>query len=179
MNGAKRAKMFGELALLAVVVSLLLLRLLVYRPVQVVQNSMEPTLQQGDKLLVNTWRAKDQLPPRGAIVVLVPPGETDWVVKRVIGVDNDEVLIGPAGLRLNGKPIREDYISQQAGDATSGGTVPRDSIYVLGDNRPYSNDSRDFGPVPRENLIGVAVWVLSPATHRRPLKPAPALAGGN
>ncbi len=151
----------------------------VYRFVDVVQHSMEPTLQPRDKLLVNFRAPRHGPPPRGAIVVLQPPSESEWVVKRVVGVENDDILIGPDGLTVNGRRIREDYITRQSGDAAAGGIVPRDAVYVLGDNRPQSNDSRDYGPVPTERVLGHVVRVVWPRSHRRALPPAPALADGS
>lgn len=151
----------------------------VYRLVDVVQHSMEPTLAPHDKLLVNFRAARQGPPPRGAIVVLQPPGETEWVVKRVVAVENDDILIGPGGLVLNGRPIVEDYITRQSGDPASGGIVKRGEVYVLGDNRPSSNDSRDYGPVPVSRVLGVVEAVIWPRGHRRALPPAPALADGS
>jgi len=174
----KAGRIAGQLVAL-VLLGFLAWFLSVYRFVDVIQHSMEPTLEPRDKLLVNVRAPKQGPPPRGSIVVLQPPQEDEWVVKRVIGVENDDILIGPSGLVLNGRRIQEDYITRQSGDAPAGGIVPADSIYVLGDNRPQSNDSRDYGPVPVDRVIGIVVRVVSPAEHRKLLPPAPALADGS
>ncbi|MCC7492284.1 MAG: signal peptidase I [Fimbriimonadaceae bacterium] len=174
MSGRRRwVRILVDLAVLLPLLSILLLRLLVYRPVQVAQHSMEPTLQPADQLLVNTWHAKKRLPPRGQIIVLLSPKDGEWLVKRVIGLPGEQVAVGPAGVRINGKLLAEPYAQPFRGERLPLVTVPPDSVYVLGDNRPRSDDSRDFGPVPRSALVGEAVAVLAPRPSRRWLAPQP------
>lgn len=164
-----------DLILLAVVMALFFIRFYVYRPVQVVQESMEPTLRPGDQLLVNTWRIRQGLPPRGAIVVICPEREPEWLVKRVVGVPGDAVAIGPWGLAVNGRSIREPYVRPFAESEVFRTKVPPGSVYVLGDNRPHSNDSRDFGAVAQADIVGEVVAVLAPKSRRRAITPAAAL----
>ncbi len=168
-------RVLADWVLLAVVLALLFLRAMVYRPVQVVQESMVPTLRPGDRLLVNTWQVKKRLPPRGAIVVMMSHEEGIWLVKRVVAVGGDKVATGRYGLWLNGRWVREPYAVPYGAETTPVVKVPKDCVYVLGDNRPESNDSRDFGPVVHDEVIGEAVAVISPSERRRwlPLRAVP------
>ena len=161
-----------ELLLLGTVLGLLFLRAEVYRPVQVVQQSMEPTLHPGDRLLVNTWKVQRRLPKRGTVVVLQSHEEGVWLVKRVVAVAGDKVATGRWGLWLNGRWVKEPYAVPYGAETTPVVTVPADSVYVLGDNRPESNDSRDFGPVFGDEIVGEAVAVMGPKERRRWLEPA-------
>lgn len=169
-RGWSFARIVLDVLLIVVIFTLIGLRLWVYRPVEVVQESMLPTLEPGDRLMVKTWRAGQSAPPRGAVVVLQPPGEDEWVVKRVIGVPGDRIAHGRRGLRLNGEPVSEPYV--RPFQERFWAEVPPETIYVLGDNRPQSNDSRDYGPVPIERVIGEAVAVFAPGARRRWLEPA-------
>jgi signal peptidase I len=107
-------------------------------------------------------------PERGDIIVFTPPapGEDKPYIKRVIGVPGDTIEIGAdARVHVNGTPIEEDYIRSDGTVCPTGAeycgplTVPEGSVYVMGDNRNNSEDSRYFGVVPEENIIGKA-WVV-------------------
>jgi signal peptidase I len=152
-----------------------LLRAFVYRPVVVTQSSMEPTLHENDRLLVNTWTLRTKLPPRGSVVVLQHPGATYWVVKRVVGVANDKVDFTRRGLLLNGHTVEEPYIRPWHGDNGLSIKVGPDQVCVAGDNRPSSEDSRDYGAVDHDRIVGQVVAVLWPPERRQWLKPAPGL----
>jgi len=104
-------------------------------------------------------------PQQGEVVIFqFPRDPTRDFVKRVIGVPGDTVEIKNGEVSVNGIPLDEPYITQ--GDSTTMApvTVQADEYFVLGDNRRASNDSRDWGPVPVENLIGrawVSFWPLN------------------
>ena len=168
------AKRFDEhlvnwtiVALIPVVVVLFFVHL-AFRLVTVEQHSMEPTLHDADKLLVDTWRARAGLPNRGAVVVFRKPGSGILVVKRVIGLPGDTIELGPAGVTVNGASIPEPYAAAYAFTRASA-TVPGDMFWVLGDNRSQSEDSRDYGPVPRDRMYGTALMVVQPWSQRRSL----------
>ncbi|NUQ01403.1 MAG: signal peptidase I [Armatimonadetes bacterium] len=170
MQRRSTSRLVIDLAALAVVLGILAVRLWVYRPVNVIQDSMLPTLRPGDKLLVNTWSWRRDLPRRGTIIVM-ETAEKEWVVKRVVAVQGNLVELGPRGLKINGERIREPYAVRYRGDPPTRLRVPNGAVYVLGDNRPFSNDSRDFGPVKRAAIIGEAVAILAPKERRRWLPP--------
>ncbi|MEU4266960.1 signal peptidase I [Streptomyces sp. NPDC026092] len=180
------------------VVFVLLLSHFVLQPFLIPSRSMEPTLQVGDRILVNklAYRFGDQ-PQRGDVVVfdgtgsfvqqapeedpvtgllhgaaaalgLAEPAETDFV-KRVVGVGGDRVVCCDKNGRLtvNGVPVEEWYV--QMGDAPSKVpfdiVVPQGTLWVMGDHRSQSSDSRDHlgqpggGMVPVERVIGRADWI--------------------
>jgi signal peptidase I len=75
------------------------------------------------------------------------------LIKRVIGLPNEVVTIAWGRVYINGKPLTEPYL-YQATDGYWHGIIPGDSVFVMGDNRFASDDSRDFGPVPLDSLEG-------------------------
>lgn len=135
--------------------------------------SMTPNLENEQMLLVNRnayqfldWQGNTfypfDPPERGDIVVFNPPTESEKpYIKRIIGLPGDEVTFSNGQVYVNGKMLEEDYIEDrtrcQRNDYCDV-IVPEGSIFVLGDHRSNSSDSRVFGPVPIENVIGKA-WL--------------------
>lgn len=145
------------LLLLAILVSLLL-RTTVAAGFVVEQHSMEPTLIEGDALLVN----KMAEPHRGDIVMLNGWDSGDVYVKRIVGVPGDVVSFVDGSLWLNGEPSAESYMKSDTDNYEV--TVPRGMFWVLGDNRPMSSDSREHGFIPATDIIGVAYYRYWPFT---------------
>ena len=151
--------------------------------------SMEPGLHNGQYLLVNKAvyfklnlgtlskyipfiGAKDgeetflfHGPQRGDVIVFrYPKDPSRDFIKRVIGVPGDRVRVEAGLVYVNDVPIQESYISNNAGRDIEEQAVPPESYFVLGDNRPNSSDSRNWGFVPEDNIIGKAMlsyWPLS------------------
>ena len=98
-------------------------------------------------------------PSRGEIIIFHYPQDTrrDFV-KRVIGVPGDTVEIKSGQVFVNGDALDEPYVKRPSQETRAARTLSPGCFYVLGDNRRASNDSRDWGPVPAENIIGRA-WV--------------------
>ncbi|WP_220040785.1 signal peptidase I [Streptomyces sp. NTH33] len=127
---------------------------LLLEPVRVESASMEPTLRAGDHLLVDErayWRAA---PRRGDLVVFDHGGSR--LVKRVAAVAGDTVGIEDGVLTVDGRPVTEPAIDRRALDGLYYGPahVPHGTVFVLGDNRRRSVDSRQFGPVPAGEVRG-------------------------
>jgi signal peptidase I len=115
-----------------------------------------------------SWRFGD--PQRGDIVVFHPPFAGPVLIKRIIGLPGDEVSVSGGHLSINGSRLVEPYLRVVRGEpvpteAFANGmpwslqrpyTVPAGSYFVMGDNRTDSGDSREFGPVPRAQLVGRA-----------------------
>ncbi len=146
-------------------------------------SSMEPTLKSNEYLLVNKLvfyrldmaRLARYLPfikagpgdeayvfrspQRGDVVVFHFPGDPSRdFVKRVVGLPGDTVEIRRGTVYVNGTPLEEPYAQASPRSAMSATKLGPRQYFVLGDNRPNSNDSKDWGPVPEENIVG-SVWV--------------------
>jgi signal peptidase I len=124
--------------------------------------SMEDTLHPGNAVLVNRLAYRLGEPARGDIVVFEPPFDSpEPYIKRIVGLPGDEVTIQDSRVYVNGIEIQEPYI--KASPQTQGTwQVPWDTVFVMGDNRNNSSDSRSWGSVPLSNIIGKAVFVYWP-----------------
>lgn len=150
------------LALLRVALVLVLVAMvahgLLFATYQVAGSSMWPTLGNGDRILVLEGALAD--PEVGDVVILEVDGEV--LVKRLAAVPGDRIAMASGAVVLNGRYVREPY---PRGDTEIDSfpeyvLAPRE-CFVLGDNRPVSIDSRDFGPVPLDALVGTVVMRLS------------------
>ncbi|MFZ5965622.1 MAG: signal peptidase I [Bacillota bacterium] len=131
--------------------------------------SMYPTLNNNDKLFVNKISYFFHPPKTGDIVIFHPPlkdYQDDFFIKRVIGIENDEFSIENGKLYINGELIHEGYLNgdpyQDKTYQITSGKVPKGMIFVMGDNRNDSNDSRCFGYVPISSIEGKADFRLLP-----------------
>ena len=124
--------------------------------------SMNPTLQNGEYILVNRLAYKTGHPERGDIIVFRLPGdESQDLIKRVIGLPGDTVHVSDGIVKINGVQLDEPYIAQ-APLYFGEWTVPQDSLFVLGDNRNDSRDSHQWNFLPIENVIGKSVLIYWP-----------------
>ncbi len=130
--------------------------------------SMLPTLQDGQRLLVDRLTYRFQEPQRGDVVVFrYPANPRQHFIKRIIAVPGDQVLISRGTVYVNGVALEEPYIAGPMFGSFGPVIVPPDSYFVLGDNRNNSEDSRDrrVGFVPRANIVGRAIWRYWPLTE--------------
>jgi signal peptidase I len=141
--------------------------------------SMQPTLYEGDFVIVNKLAYKLGTPSRGDIIIFhAPPDPTgEPYIKRVIGLPGDTVEVKAGKVYINGVPLREPYI-KAAPDYQEAYHVPAGSLFVLGDNRNNSSDSHSWGPVPIQNVIGKAEVVYLPFNHWQVLNEHVAAAAG-
>ncbi len=114
--------------------------------------SMEPTLEQGDRLIGDRISVRFGALERGDIVLLRDV-DGDLVVKRVIGLPGETVAVAAGRTWINRSPLTEGYILKPPRYYLPPLQVPDDTYYVLGDNRNISVDSHYFGPVPRGNIV--------------------------
>lgn len=152
----KRPGVLLVLVLVGALLVGLVVRSFLLRPLTVSSTSMEPTLCPGDRVLVDLWDPDIDDLSRGDLVALRPGRSEVPVVKRVVGLPGDEVKIKDALLYVNDQLVDEPYVDHKAIDALFYGpvVVPGDSILVLGDARAVSIDSRVYGPVAADRLIG-------------------------
>jgi signal peptidase I len=129
---------------------------------QVSGPSMTPRVSSGEFVLVNTLAYRLGKPQHGDVVAFHHDGVTpELYIKRVIGLPGDTVRIDRGLVLVNGERIDEPYVRFSDQRSVPELTVPAGDVYVLGDNRAVSVDSRTFGPVPESELMGkalVGVW---------------------
>lgn len=133
--------------------------------------SMEPTLHDNQRVIVEkiTYRLFGG-PRRGDIVVLTVPGNPDRLIKRVVALGGETIAIQGGQILIDGIPLVESWAVRLGGPDYPPTLVPEGHVFVLGDNRGHSNDSRSFGPVPVRNIIGHAIFIYWPPDQIGPVK---------
>jgi signal peptidase I len=138
---------------------------------------MLPTLHKGDRVLVNKWSYRLHGVHRGDVVVFSRPPEVadttiDDLIKRVVGLPGERVTIADGRVAIDGQVLDEPYLDPQTPTDPIGPipcppedpcVVPDGHVWVMGDNRINSEDSRWFGPIPISSVIGraaVRIWPL-------------------
>lgn len=160
----------------AVLTALLFVQLLygyIMIPTHVTGESMEPSFENGQYVIVVRWAYWFSAPRRGEVIVFRAPSGDNYI-KRVIGLPGESVMVEDGQVYINGHRLRENYIKYRPAisDVSAAGKdfphtiVPAHHVFVMGDNRPLSLDSRSasVGMVPYDNIIGrtdLTVWPLS------------------
>jgi signal peptidase I len=136
-----------------------LINLFLAQPTRVHGQSMEPNLHTDQRLVVEKISYHLHGPRRGDIVVFDIADQSDeLLIKRVVGLPGETVEIRNGQVFIDGTPLDEPYLIQKTRGRLAPVTVPPLHVFVLGDNRSFSNDSRSFGAVPIENILGRA-WL--------------------
>ncbi|MFB6466619.1 signal peptidase I [Cytobacillus sp. Hz8] len=163
-------------ALIIAVVLAAVIRYFLFAPIVVDGESMMPTLQDKDRMIVNKFSYKIGEPNRFDIIVFHAPENKDYI-KRVIGLPGDRIEYKNDTLYINGKKYDEPYLDKYKKELVDGpltepftleeiigqSTVPKGHLFVMGDNRRYSKDSRHIGTIPLEKVLGhtsVIYWPL-------------------
>lgn len=124
---------------------------------------MEPHIAPGEYVLINTFAYRIAVPRRQDIVAFRRDGDARGLfIKRVIGLPGDRVRIDRGTVFLNGSALVEPYVRYADARSFAEVTVPPGSVYVLGDNRAVSEDSRVFGPIAGDHLMGRAIAGIWP-----------------
>jgi signal peptidase I len=143
----------------------------VVQPTRVDGTSMEPTLRSGQRLVIEKVSYHFAAPARGEVVVLKIPGrEEAALIKRVVATAGDVIAIRNGRVYLNGAVLDEPYLSQFTPGDLPSTVVPDGYIFVLGDNRGASNDSRTFGMIPTDHLVGRAILSYWPPEEAGPVE---------
>jgi len=146
-----------------------LIRTFVFQPFYIPSESMVPSLLVGDRIIVSKLNYHFSEPQRGDVMVFkFPLDPTRDFVKRTIGVGGENIAIRNSKLYVNGQVVQEDYLPEGLAFADFGPVeVPRGSYYMMGDNRNNSDDSRVWGAMPEENIVGQAVLIYWPLNRIR------------
>ncbi len=138
----------------------------IYQPVRVEGTSMEPRLDNNDRLFINKFVYRFEKIERGDVVVFHYPGDpAKSYIKRVIALPGDDLRIGDGVVYVNHHALTEPYVPPRYEDGRSVAeeVIPAGTYWVMGDHRSISSDSRDFGPVPRRFIYGKAAFVYWPS----------------
>ncbi|HOV78562.1 MAG TPA: signal peptidase I [Bacillota bacterium] len=163
---ADRRSVFSEIfeSVAIAVILAVIIRLFVLEPFYIPSGSMEPTLKENDRIIVSKLTYRFQEPKRGDIVVFKYPKDPRRnFVKRLIAVGGETVALRNSRLYINGQPVQEDYLPQGLRFADYGPVeVPSGSYFMLGDNRNNSDDSRAWGFLPRNLIVGKEIFIYWP-----------------
>lgn len=173
MPQEQRDSFFTELLKFVVVAAVIVLpvRLFVAQPFIVSGESMSPTFENGEYLIVDELSYRLEAPKRGDVVIFrYPRDPSEFFIKRIIGLPGETVTIAGDGVSITQTDgtivaLNEPYVKNIGNGRASTVQVDADSYFVMGDNRPESSDSRVWGLMPRENLIGRAVIRLLPVQN--------------
>ncbi len=170
MQEEKRENFFTELLKFGIVALIVVvpIRLFVAQPFIVSGISMVPTFEDAQYLIIDELTYHFYQPKRGDVIVFrYPKDPSQFFIKRIVGTPGDEVHISSTGVSITKKDgstltLNESYVVNEGNGAEQTYTVPENSYFVLGDNRPESSDSRTWGFVPRANVVGRAFVRLLP-----------------
>ncbi len=172
---------------LGAVILAVLIKSLIIQPFEIPSQSMHPTLQVGDRVMVSKVSYLFDEPGRGDVVVFTPPGrlqphrnllEVVWyevrqafgwyniadadLIKRVIGTGGDRIEIRSQEVWVNGVLLDEFYLGSSNPEELLAVEVEEDHLFMMGDNRSKSSDSRVFGTVHKDSVVGKAVLRIWP-----------------
>jgi signal peptidase I len=136
-----------------------------YQPVKVEGTSMVPLLSDQERIFVNKFVYRFEPIERGDVVVFwYPLDRSKSFIKRVVALPGELVEMRDGKLYVSGKLLSEQFVPRAYMDSSTFGpyTIPGEHYFVMGDHRSSSNDSRVFGPVPREAIYGKAVFAYWP-----------------
>lgn len=169
--------------LICVVLAVVILRIFVFEPNYVDGESMQTTLMNKERVLVEKVSYWFTEPKRGDIVIVHFPDRSELFVKRIIAVGGETISIKNGFVYINGEQLDESEYAgiwygniyrtvHTLGSVNGSYTVPYGYVFVMGDNRNESHDSRaqDVGPIALEEIVGRAVYVIWPLDKIRPAK---------
>jgi len=170
----ERGAILGEVleSLVIALVIAVIIRVFVFEPFYIPSGSMEPTLLKGDRIIVSKLSYRVGTPKRGDVIVFRYPRDPGRVfVKRVIGLPGETVALKDSHLYINGRQVSEPYLPDGLSFADFGPVrVPAGHLFMLGDNRNSSDDSRVWGFLEERLIIGKAVAIYWPPERIRVIR---------
>jgi signal peptidase I len=127
--------------------------------------SMQPNLYVGYRMMTEKVSYRFHEPQRGDIVIAKPGDSQVTLVKRVIGLPGETIESKDGHTYINGKPINEPWITNFGGSYLAPTRIPEGHVFIIGDNRPISHDSRAIGSVSIEDIEGRVIFVYWPLTE--------------
>jgi signal peptidase I len=144
--------------LIPAIIIALLIHVFLAQATRVYGQSMEPNLHTNQRLVIEKLSYHFHGPRRGDVVVIRDPGGSpELLIKRVIGLPGERITVTDGRVYIDGTPLDEPYLAQPTQGGGRSWIVPPLNVFVMGDNRGASRDSRIFGPVPLDYIVGHAV----------------------
>lgn len=155
----------AETVVPAVVIALVI-NLFLAQATQVLGQSMEPNLHSTQRVVVEkiTYRLVHG-PRRGDVVVIDAPDQSEMLIKRVVGLPGETIELRNGQVYIDSEPLTEPWVVNPGGGSYGPLTIPPLHVFVMGDNRGASNDSRNFGPVAIEHIVGHAWFSYWPPQY--------------
>ncbi len=172
-KGHSSARIFVDWVIVVVVALLVafLVRTFVLAHFVVDGSSMYPTLESGDRVFVNKMSYRLHDPNRGDVVVLhqISGASERDLIKRVIALPGEEIEMRSCTVLIDGRVLNEPYLDPVSSTSCGGDiepeVIPENHVFVMGDNRGGSQDSRQIGPISEDDLVGRAFVVFWPSSH--------------
>jgi len=144
--------------LIPAVIIALLIHVFLAQATRVYGQSMEPNLHTNQRLVIEKLSYHFHGPRRGDVIVIRDPGGSpELLIKRVIGLPGERITVAEGRVYVDGSLLDEPYLTQPTQGTGRSWVVPPLHVFVMGDNRSASRDSRIFGPVPLDQILGHAV----------------------
>lgn len=165
----KHGMFFGEIleSVAIAVILAVVIRFFLFQPFYIPSGSMEPTLKPGDRIIVNKLIYRYSQPKRGDIIVFKYPRDPQRdFIKRVVGLPGETIEIKDSIVYINNNEIPQPFLPPGLQFGSFGPVeIPEGSYFMMGDNRNNSEDSRVWGTLPSENIVGKAMFIYWPLSR--------------
>lgn len=168
MKKSRKSELREWIKSFAIALSIVLfVKFLLFDIIPIENVSMQPTLHDGDKVFLDMITYKFSTPKRSDVIIFTPPVDKDsYYIKRIIGLPGEVIAIHDGSVFINNKKLYELYLLP--GTLTEGDlsvNIPEGFVFVMGDNREDSSDSREFGPISMKSIKGHALFTVFPFTR--------------
>ncbi|MDL2237460.1 signal peptidase I [Christensenellaceae bacterium OttesenSCG-928-K19] len=157
-------------SIIVAIVVAFVIRAFVFEIILVDGDSMFPTLHTNERVAIEKVTRYGGMPNRGEIIIVEYPNMTGTYVKRAIGLPGETVEIRDSVVYIDGIALSEDYINPEPYQDMEPVTVPENHVFVMGDNRAHSLDSRTLGPISHDAILGHGLFVIWPFDNAHALE---------